>query len=62
MILVMLHKTDDSKWTQAQLSPLKKIELLDVMSSGSVIGAILTLADGTKRIVDFKDVDGYKSC
>jgi len=62
MISVMLHKTDDSKWTQSQLSPLKKIELLDVMPSGSVIGAKLTLADGTKRIVDFKDVDGYKSC
>ena len=62
MISVMLHKTDDSKWTRAQLSPLKKIELLDVMPSGSVIGAKLTLADGNKRVVEFKDVDGYKSC
>jgi hypothetical protein len=62
MISVMLHKTDDSPWTKAQLSPLKNIQLHDVMPSGSVIGAKLTLADGSTRTVDFKDVDGYKAC
>lgn len=62
MISAMLHKTDDSKWTTAQLSPIKKIKLMDVMPSGSVIGVELTLVDGKKRVVDFKDVDGYKSC
>ena len=62
MVSAMLHKTDDSPWTKAQLSPLKKLEVLEVMPSGSVMGARLTLADGTQRVVDFKDVDGYKSC
>lgn len=61
-ISVMLHKTDNTPWTKAQLSPLKNIQLLDVMPSGSVIGAKLTLADGSTRVVDFKDVDGYKAC
>jgi hypothetical protein len=35
---------------------------MDVMPSGSVIGAGITLADGSKYVIDFKDVDGYKSC
>jgi hypothetical protein len=44
------------------LSPVKDIKLMDVTASGSVLGAELILADGTKHVVDFKDVDGYKSC
>jgi hypothetical protein len=62
MISVMLHKTDDTDWTKEELSPLKNIKLMDVTPSGSVIGAELTLNDDTKHVVDFKDVDGYKSC
>jgi hypothetical protein len=62
MISVMLHKTDDTPWTPDELSPLKAIKLLDVLPSGSVVGAELTLADGAKYTVDFKDVDGFKSC
>jgi len=62
LISVMLHKTDDSAWTTDELSPLKNIKLMDVMPSGSVIGAELTMADGAKYVVDFKDVDGFKSC
>ncbi|HEU6448973.1 MAG TPA: DUF2264 domain-containing protein [Verrucomicrobiae bacterium] len=62
MISVMLHKTDNAMWTKAELSPLKDIKLMDVLPSGSVVGAELTLADGKEYVVDFKDVDGYKSC
>jgi hypothetical protein len=62
MISVMLHKTDDSAWTAEELSPLSDIKLMDVMPSGSVIGAEITLRDRTKYTVDFKNVDGYKSC
>ena len=62
MISVMLHKTDNTEWTEEELSPLRQIDLMDVMPSGSVIGAGITLADGSQYIVDFKDVDGYKSC
>jgi hypothetical protein len=35
---------------------------MDVTPSGSVLGAELTLADGTKHMIDFKDIDGFKSC
>lgn len=62
MISVMPHKTDDSAWTAAELAPIKDIKLMDVMPSGSVLGAEITLADGTKHTIDFKDVDGFKSC
>ncbi len=62
MISVMLHKTDDTDWTKEELSPLKNIKIMDVTPSGSVLGAELTLADGTKHVVDFKDMDGFKSC
>jgi hypothetical protein len=62
MISVMLHKTDDSAWTTDELSPLSEIKLMDVMPSGSVVGAEITSRDQTKYVVDFKDVDGYKSC
>jgi hypothetical protein len=62
MISVMLHKTDDTAWTEEELSPLGRIDLVDVMPSGSAIGAAITLADGSTYVVDFKDVDGFKSC
>lgn len=62
MITVLLHKTDDTPWTEEELSPLKGIQIMDVMPTGSVLGAEITLADGTKYSVDFKDIDGYKSC
>jgi hypothetical protein len=62
MISVLLHKTNDTPWSQEELSPIKRMQLMEVLPSGSVIGAQLTLLDGTSYIVDFKDVDGYKAC
>lgn len=62
MISVMLHKTDDTPWTAAELSPIADIRIMDVTPTNSVLGAEITLAGGAKHIVDFKDVDGYKSC
>ncbi len=62
MISVLLHKMNDTPWTHKELSPIKSIHLLDVMPSGSVIGAEITLANGTTYAIDFKDVDGYKAC
>jgi len=62
MITVMLHKTDDSPWTEEALSPIRDIRILDVMPSGSVLGAEITLSDGSVKTVDFVDIDGYKSC
>ena len=62
MITAMLHKTDDTPWTHEELSPVKKIRIMDVTPSGSVLGAEIELSDGTKYSIDFKDIDGYKSC
>lgn len=62
MITAMLHKTEDTAWTAGELDPVKEIEVFEVMRSGSVVGAEITLADGVRYSVDFKDVDGYKRC
>jgi hypothetical protein len=62
MITAMLHKTDDAEWTEDELSPLRNFQIMDLMPSGSVLGARLTLSDGTPYTVDFGEIDGYKSC
>ncbi len=62
MISVLLHKTDDTEWTNEELSPIKHIEILDVTPSYSALGANITLNNGKKYEVDFVDIDGYRSC
>ena len=62
MITAMLHKTDDTAWTAEELSPVRNIRIMDVTPSGSVLGAEIALTDHTVYMVDFKDVDGLKSC
>lgn len=42
MISVMLHKTDDGAWAKEELSPVENVKVLDVMPSGSVLGAEIT--------------------
>lgn len=62
MITVMLHKTNDAEWTEQELSPIKKIEIMDITPSYSALGAIITLSNNKKYEIDFKDIDGLKSC
>lgn len=62
MVSAMLHKTDDTEWTDEELHPVQQLEIREVMPSGSVLGAQLELADGSLYTVDFQDIDGYKSC
>jgi len=62
MISVFLHRTDDEAWTEDELSPIKKIEIMDITPSYSALGANITLNDNTKYEIDFKDIDGYRSC
>ncbi len=62
MITAMLHKTDDIPWTGDELNIVKNIKIMDITPTGSVLGAIITLSDDTTYSVDFKDIDGYKSC
>ncbi len=62
LISVFLHKMDDHEWTLEELSPIKHIEILEYMPSFSVLGAIITLNNGEKYEIDFKDIDGRRSC
>ena len=62
MITVMLHRTDDSDWSEAELSPIRDLRIMEITPTGSALGARITLADGTVRNIDFKDIDGFKSC
>ncbi len=62
MITVLLHKMDDSEWTPEELSPVKKIDIMDITPGYSALGANLVLYNNEHYEVDFKDLDGYRSC
>ncbi len=62
MISVFLHKMDNCEWTKAELSMIKAIKIMDLTPSHSVLGAEIILADNRRYLVDFKNIDGYKSC
>jgi hypothetical protein len=62
MITAMLHKTDNSDWTEEELSPIKNIEIMDITPGLSPLGATVTLGTGEVYNVDFKDIDGKKAC
>jgi hypothetical protein len=62
MITVMLHKTDDTEWTKEELNPIKEISMMDITPSGSPVGALLVLHDGDEYLLDFKDIDGARTC
>jgi len=62
MISVLLHKTDDTEWTEAELTPIKNIEIMDITPKLSALGATITLNTNKKFEVDFIDMDGYRSC
>jgi len=61
MISVMLHKMDDSKWTEEELSPIKDITIMEI-TPGSALGATITIFNNEKFEIDFKDIDGKRSC
>lgn len=62
MITVMLHKMDDVEWTEEELSPIKDIELMDITPSHSALGANITLYNNKRYSIDFKDIDGKRTC
>ena len=62
MITVMLHRMDNNNWTEEELSPIKNIEMMDITPTYSALGAVITLADDKKYEIDFKDIDGHRSC
>jgi hypothetical protein len=62
MISVMIHRTDNQEWTAEELSPIKDIQIMDITPEYSALGAVITLANGGKYEIDFKDIDGHRSC
>jgi hypothetical protein len=62
MITVMLHKLDDAPWTVEELSPIRDIQILEITSSGSPLGANITLRNDEKFEIDFVDIDGKRTC
>lgn len=60
MVTVMLHKMDDSEWTEEELSPIKDIKILDVTPVQSSLGADITLWNNEKYGVYFEEIDGNK--
>lgn len=62
MVTVMLHKMDDSEWTEEELSPIRELKISEVTSNWSALGATVTLYNGEEFEVDFKDIDGKRAC
>lgn len=62
MISVMLHKMDDSEWSEDELFPVASMEFMDVTATRSVLGAKITLKDGKSYVIDFKNIDGRRTC
>jgi len=62
MVSVLLHKMDDTEWSEDELSPIKSIEIMDITPTLSALGASIILRNNKKYEVDFIDIDGYRSC
>jgi hypothetical protein len=62
MITAMLHKMDDSEWTEEELSPVQDIRIMDITPGYSALGATITLSGNEIFEIDFKDIDGKRSC
>ena len=62
LITAMLHKMDDSEWTDAELNPLASFKILEMTASGSPLGVELEMSNGDTHLVDYQNIDGYRSC
>lgn len=62
MISVLLHRTDDEEWLSEELDPIASVEIEEITRTGSVLGAVIKCRSGQVHRVDFKDVDGVRSC
>ena len=62
MITALVHKMDDSEWTEEELNPVKEIKIQEITHTFSALGATLTLFNNEIYEVDFRDIDGKRSC
>jgi hypothetical protein len=61
MITALLHKTNDSPWSEAELSPIQSVEISAINASFSPLSARITLRSGETYEVDFAGIDGKKA-
>lgn len=62
MITALLHKTDDSEWTDEELDPVKSFLMHDVTPVSSALGVEVVLADYKKYNVFYDRIDGNRRC
>jgi hypothetical protein len=61
LVSVLLHKADNSPWTDNELQPIASIKPLHPDIPEALAGLLVRLKDGTEHHVDFKDMDGTNS-
>ena len=62
LITVMLHKADDSAWTEEELAPTRAIATKDIVRSYAPLGAVITVSSDRPFVLDFADIDGNRMC
>jgi hypothetical protein len=62
MITALLHKMDDTDWTEEELSPLKEIKIMEVTPAFSPLGVEITLSTGKVYKIYFEEIDGKRMC
>jgi hypothetical protein len=62
MATLMLHKRDNTPWTEQELLPVRKLDIRQMMPSGSILGAMVEMNDGSSYTVDFHEIDGLRKC
>lgn len=58
LISVLLHKTDDTPWTNEELNPISGIAPLEETVPMHLGGMVVSLKNGEKHTVDFGGIDG----
>lgn len=61
LISILLHKTDDTDWSDNELQPIEKIEPLKNGIPYHLGGFIITLKDKKQYTIDFENMDGMSS-
>jgi hypothetical protein len=62
LITLLLHRTDGEPWSEEELCPVRRVEAKEYTASGSPLGAVVELKDGTTYAVDFGSIDGLREC
>jgi hypothetical protein len=61
LISILLHKTNDSAWTDDELQPIAKVEPLEKDGIMHLTGMRITLKTGEIYNVDYQNIDGTDS-